>query len=128
MPTLFSKIIHGQIPSYKVYENEQIFAFLDIHPKQLGHVLVVPKVEVDDFFDLSEKQIGSIMHAAKLLSATLKKATGARKIALIVEGLEINHAHLHLIPISHPGDLHSKSKIFTPEQMQEIQTKIISNL
>jgi histidine triad (HIT) family protein len=128
MPSVFSKIISGEISSYKVYEDEAVFAFLDIFPKQIGHVLVVPKIEIDDFFELTESQIASIMHAAKLLSKSLKKVTGAKKIGLIVEGLQINHAHLHLIPISSDGDLHCTTKSFTAVQMQEIQAKIISNL
>ncbi len=128
MSTIFTKIISGEIPSYKIYENTNVFAFLDINPKQLGHILIVPKKPVDDFFDLPSSYYESIFTAAKKIAEALKSVTKAKKIGMMVEGLLVDHAHLHLIPITSMGDLHSKAKQISKEEMIDIQEKIINKL
>lgn len=102
--TIFSQIICGKIPSYKVAEDESFYAFLDINPVQLGHTLVVPKREEDYFFDLSDDELSAMMIFAKRVAKAIQKATGCTKVAMAVVGLEVNHAHIHLIPVNQPGD------------------------
>jgi histidine triad (HIT) family protein len=128
MSTIFTKIINGEIPCYKVYENTNVYAFLDIHPKQLGHVLVVPKKPVDSFFELPNTYYESVFIAAKRIAEALKVVTKSKKIGIIVEGLEVDHAHLHLIPINKSGDLHATSKPFSQKEMEEIQQQIVKKL
>lgn len=128
MSTLFTKIIKGAIPSYRIFEDEYTFAFLDIFPKQKGHVLLVPKIEVESFEDLEEPYATTIWKNSQFLAKKLKKVFGCEKIGLLVEGLEVNHVHIHLIPINKPGDLHVKSIQFSEEEMKEIQQKIINEL
>ncbi len=103
--TLFSKIIAGEIPSYKIAENEQFFAFLDIFPLREGHVLVVPKIEVDKFFDVPDEYLGDLLLFAKPIAKAIEKAFVCNRCGLAVIGLEVPHAHLHLVPIDHIGDL-----------------------
>lgn len=111
MPTLFSRIVQGEIPSHRIAENQEFYAFLDISPVQAGHTLVVPKREEDYFFDLSDDELGRMMSFAKVLAEAIRRATACQRVGLSVVGLEVPHAHLHLIPINAVGDmdLHAKT-------------------
>jgi histidine triad (HIT) family protein len=128
--TLFSKIIHGDIPSYKIKEDDMFFAFLDIMPLREGHVLVVPKVEVDKFFDLQEIYLAQLLVFAKPIAKAIEQAFPCNRCGLSVIGLEVPHAHLHLIPINSANDLNfnqPKQKI-TEAQLQAAQQKILAHL
>ncbi|RYY56683.1 MAG: HIT family protein [Chitinophagaceae bacterium] len=128
--SIFTKIIAGEIPSYKIKENDQFLAFLDVFPLREGHVLVVPKQETDKFFDLPEALLSEILVFARPIAAAIEKAVPCRRVGLSVIGLEVPHAHLHLVPISEANDLNfvqEKLKL-SPERMKELQEKIISNL
>lgn len=128
--TIFSKIIAGQIPSYKIAENEKFFAFLDIFPLVKGHVLVIPKLEVDKFFDVPDEYLSEILVFAKPIAKAIEKTFECNRCSLEVVGLEVPHAHLHLIPINSPDDLNfTRGKLkLSQEQLKEIQGKILSNL
>lgn len=128
--TIFSKIIAGEIPSYKIAEDEKFFAFLDIFPLKEGHTLVVPKTEVDNLFDLPEEYLSEMLVFAKPIAKAIEKSFDCNRCGIEVIGLEVPHAHMHLIPINSADDLNfTKGKLkFTPEEMQAIQQKIISNL
>ena len=128
--TIFSKIIAGQIPCYKIAEDENFFAFLDIFPLVKGHVLVVPKVETDKFFDLNDKYLSALLLFAKPIAHAIEKAFPCNRCGISVVGLEVPHAHLHLLPINSADDLNfmrGKLKL-SPEELKEIQGKIITNL
>jgi len=105
MSTIFTKIIEGEIPSHRVYEDDSTYAFLDINPRQPGHTLVVPKVEVDYLFDLSPEQYGALWGAANTVASALKQVTGCARVVVIVLGYEVPHAHIHLIPSNDLGDI-----------------------
>jgi histidine triad (HIT) family protein len=128
--TIFSKIISGQIPSYKIAENDKFFAFLDIFPLRKGHVLVVPKTETDNFFDLSKEYLSELLVFAQPIARAIEKSFDCNRCGLSVVGLEVPHAHLHLIPINSANDLNfNQPKLkLSEEQLKEIQQKIISNL
>ena len=128
--TIFSKIIAGEIPSYKVAEDDHFYAFLDINPITWGHTLVVPKQEEDYIFDIDDKQIGDFMVFAKKVAAAIKKSFPCRKVGMAVLGLEVPHAHIHLIPLKNEGDMDFKNKISNPDpkKMAETAALIASNL
>ena len=128
--TIFSKIIAGDIPSYKIAENEKFFAFLDIFPLREGHVLVVPKTEIDKFFDLPDEILSEMLVFAKPIAKAIERSFNCNRCGIEVVGLEVPHAHMHLIPINSANDLNfTKDKLkLTPEQMKKVQEKIISNL
>lgn len=129
MDTIFTKIIRGEIPCYKVYEDEHSFAFLDIRPYALGHVLLVSRKPVDHFFELNDPDYIKLFQAAKKLAPAIQKATNSKRVGLVVEGLEVPHVHLKLIPINKAGDLDSpNAHEESTEQMLMIQQKIIDNL
>lgn len=127
--TLFSKIIAGEIPSYKVAEDERYYAFLDINPVNWGHTLVVPKQETDYIFDLDDETLGGMMIFAKKVAGAIKKAIPCTKVGVAVLGLEVPHAHIHLIPIQQEGDMDFKNKISNPdpEKMRFICEEISNN-
>ena len=128
--TLFSKIIAGEIPSYKIAEDEQFFAFLDIFPLVEGHVLVIAKVETDKFFDLPDDYLSALLLFAKPIAHAIEKSFNCNRCGVSVIGLEIPHAHLHLMPINKADDINftnNKLKL-SPEKLKAIQEKIISNL
>lgn len=128
MATIFSKIIRGEIPSYKCAENENYYAFLDINPIRQGHTLVVPKREVDYFFDLSDEEIAEMQIFAKKVAVAIKKAFPCRKVAQAVIGLEVDHAHIHLVPIDKEGELFSGQHIkLTPEEFEATAKAIRAN-
>lgn len=118
MPTLFSKIIKGEIPSYKCAEDSRFFAFLDINPIHRGHTLVVPKKEVDYFFDLSDEDIAAMQVFAKKVAKAIKEVVPCRKVAEAVIGLEVDHAHIHLVPLESEGELFSGKHVkLTDDEM-----------
>jgi histidine triad (HIT) family protein len=104
MPGIFSKIIAGEIPCWKIAESEEYFAFLDIFPAKEGHTLVVPKKEVDYIFDLDDKTYSGLMTFSKKVARAIEKAVPCKRIGIAVLGLEVPHAHIHLIPVDEPGD------------------------
>ncbi|MDE3185203.1 MAG: HIT domain-containing protein [Bacteroidota bacterium] len=128
--TLFSKIIKGEIPSYKIAENEKFFAFLDINPLVEGHTLVVPKVEVDKFLEMPDDYLSEILLFAKPIAAAIEKAIPCKRCGLSVIGLEVPHAHLHLIPLNHMDDINFTRKKLSPtkEELMNAQEKILSEL
>jgi histidine triad (HIT) family protein len=128
--TVFTKIINGEIPAYRIAEDENFLAFLDINPLQKGHTLVIPKKETDHFFDLEEFYLSRILVFAKSVSNAIEKSFSCNRCGMIVVGLEVPHAHLHLIPISRVDDMDFKNPKLklNGDQFREIQEKIISNL
>jgi histidine triad (HIT) family protein len=124
--TIFSKIIKGDIPCYKVAEDDEFFAFLDIAPLQKGHTLVVPKREVDYFFDLSDEEIGRMQIFAKHVAVAIKKAIPCVKVGQAVLGLEVPHAHVHLVPMQSEKDLNfaNKKLELSSEEMTAIAASI----
>ena len=128
--TIFSKIIAGQIPSYKIAEDEKFFAFLDIFPLREGHVLVIPKIEVDNFFDVPDEYLQEILIFSKPIAKAIEKSFTCNRCGLAVVGLEVPHAHLHLVPINNIDDLNfTKGKLkVTPEQLKKAQEKIVKHL
>jgi histidine triad (HIT) family protein len=128
--TIFSKIIAGEIPSYKIAENESFYAFLDIFPLCEGHVLVVPKTETDNFFDLADDYLSQIMLFAKPIAKAIEKSFKCNRCGMAVVGLEVPHAHIHLVPINDADDLNfTRGKIkVTPEQLKMSQQKIVKHL
>jgi histidine triad (HIT) family protein len=128
--TIFSKIIAGDIPSYKIAENEKFFAFLDIFPLREGHVLVVPKVETDNLFDLPHEYLEEMLVFAQPIARAIEKAFRCNRCGISVIGLEVPHAHMHLIPISSSNDLNftqSKPKA-SEESLKRAQEKILKVL
>ncbi|HXB31961.1 MAG TPA: HIT family protein [Puia sp.] len=128
--TLFSKIISGEIPSYKIAENERFFAFLDIFPLREGHTLVVPKLEVDRFFDVPDEFLAGLLLFAKPIAHAIERSFNCNRCGLSVVGLEVPHAHLHLIPIDNADDLNfTRPKLkLTPDQLRSAQHKILRHL
>jgi histidine triad (HIT) family protein len=128
--TIFSKIIAGEIPSYKIAESNKFYAFLDIFPLVQGHVLVVPKVETDKFFDLNDEYLAEMLLFAKPIAKSIEKSFNCNRCGVSVVGLEVPHAHLHLIPINSADDINfmnDKLKL-TTEDFLSIQKTIIDNL
>ena len=123
---IFSKIAAGEIPSYKCAENEKFYAFLDINPVAKGHTLVIPRREVDYIFDMDDDELAEFEVFAKQVAVALKKAFPCKKVAQVVLGLEVPHAHIHLIPMNSEGDVDfRKEKLHLPaEEMQQIADKI----
>lgn len=126
MPTIFSKIIQGEIPCYKIAENDEFFAFLDINPLSKGHTLVVPKHETDYIFNIEDDELGRMMVFAKHVAAAIEKAIPCKRIAVAVIGLEVPHAHIHLVPINQEGDLDFRKEHLqlTQEEFVEIRDSI----
>jgi histidine triad (HIT) family protein len=130
MASIFSKIVNGKIPAYKVAEDEDYLAFLDIFPVAKGHTLVIPKKEVDYIFDLEDDVYVGLQVFAKKVALGLKKAIPCRKVGVLVLGLEVPHAHIHLIPMQNEADVlnFSDKKKFTPEEFQAIKELISKNI
>ena len=124
--TIFSKIVAGEIPSYKVAEDDRFYAFLDINPLQWGHTLVIPKQETDYLFDLDDQTLGDMQIFAKKVATAIKEAIPCRKVGQAVLGLEVPHAHIHLIPLSSEGDMDFQKKINNPDpqKMAQIASQI----
>jgi histidine triad (HIT) family protein len=129
MASIFTKIINGEIPCHKIAETEDFFAFLDVFPCALGHTLVVPKKEVDYLFDLSDELYAGLMAFAKSLEPAIRKAVPCKRVGVAVIGLEVPHAHVHLIPMNSMKDMNFNSKIkISQEELTEISKKIIAGL
>ncbi len=129
MASIFSRIIAGEIPCHKIAENDQYFAFLDVFPCAVGHVLVVPKQEIDYLFDLSDELYAGLMSFAKQIEPAIRKAVPCKRVGVAVIGLEVPHAHVHLIPMNSMSDMnfHNKLKL-SPEELAETAAKIRSFL
>ena len=126
MATIFSRIIAGEIPCYKVAENDRYFAFLDINPLAEGHTLVVPKCETDYIFNLDDDTLAGMVIFAKEIAAKIEKMSGCKKVAMVVLGLEVPHAHIHLIPMNTESDVDfRKEKLkLSPEQFEKIAAEL----
>ena len=126
MASIFTRIVNGEIPCYKVAEDENYLAFLDIFPLSVGHVLVIPKVETDYLFDLDDQSFIGLMLFSKRVAIALKRAIPSKKIGVAVLGLEVAHAHLHLVPLNSESDINfSKPKLkLTPVEFNDIAAKI----
>lgn len=127
MATIFSRIVKGEIPCYKIAENEQFFAFLDINPVAKGHTLVIPKRENDYIFDLNDDEVSAMMVFAKKVAKAIEKAVPCKRIGVAVIGLEVPHAHIHLIPISKEGDMDFKKEHLrlSEDEFREVQQRIV---
>jgi len=128
--TLFSKIINGDIPSYKIAESEKFYAFLDIFPLQKGHTLIVPKIEVDKIFEVPDAYLSELLIFAKPIATAIEKSFPCDRVGMVTVGLEVPHAHLHLIPINTAADMEfSQPKLsLSKEEFKAIQALIISKL
>lgn len=130
MPSIFSKIIAGEIPCHKIAENEHCFAFLDIFPLAKGHTLVIPKREVDKYFDLSNEELSELNIFSKKIAAAIESAIPCKRVGLAVIGLEVPHAHMHLIPLQSVEDINfEREKLkLSQEELSEIAEKIRAEL
>ena len=128
--TIFSKIIAGDIPSYKIAESEKFIAFLDIEPLVAGHVLVVPKTEVDKIFDVPDDYLAEMLVFAKPVAHAIEEAFNCKRCGISVIGLEVPHAHMHLVPINSSNDLNfTRPKLkCTPDELKAVQGKILAKL
>jgi len=129
MADIFSKIAAGEIPSYKCAENDKFYAFLDINPLVKGHTLVIPRREVDYFYDMSDDALAEYIVFAKKVAVAIKKAFPCRKVASVVLGLEVAHAHIHLIPMNNESDVNFRNPKLklTDDEFKEIADKIYAN-
>jgi len=127
MASIFTKIIEGEIPCYKIAENDRFLAFLDINPLARGHALVIPKVEVDYIFEIDDALLGEMMIFAKQIALQIEKAVPCKRMGIAVIGLEVPHAHIHLVPLNQVEDINfSRPKLsFTPEEMEETLEAIV---
>jgi len=126
MPSIFTKIINGEIPAYKIAENSKFYAFLDVFPIAKGHTLVIPKNEIDNIFDLESEDFKELFGFAKTIGNAIEKAIPCQKVGIAVIGLEVRHAHIHLVPINNMGDMDfAKEKLkLSAQEFVEIQDKI----
>jgi histidine triad (HIT) family protein len=130
MASIFSRIIAGEIPSYRVAEDDKNYAFLDINPVQPGHTLVIPKHEVDYIFDLDDDEYVALHRFAKRVARAIKRATGCKRVGVAVLGMEVPHAHIHLVPLNTEKDLNlfGEKLSLAPEKMQELAKAIADEL
>ena len=129
MPTLFTKIINGELPAYKVAETDQFLAFLDIRPNAKGHTLCIPKKEVNKIFDLEEEVYQELMRFSRKVAIALEKAVSCKRVGMAVVGLEVPHVHVHLIPLNSMSDMDfSRSLSFSEEEFQQIAEDIKEQL
>ena len=127
MKSIFSKIISGEIPSYKIFEDKYCFSFLDINPNTKGHVLCIPKKQVDKIFDLSELEYNRLMIFSRKVAHSMRKAIPCKRIGMMVIGLEVPHAHVHLIPLNIIEDVSFKKKVkLTDEEFKQLAKRISS--
>ena len=127
--SIFTRIMAGELPSFKIYENEHVFSFLSIDPIQPGHTLIVPRTEINHFSDVSDVEYQAVFAAAKPISKAIQAATGCKRVGMAVIGLEVPHFHLHLIPLYGAEDLDFKKAHRIPEaEMKAVQAKIIGKL
>ena len=129
MSGLFMRIIQGELPCYKIYEDEHVFALLSRDQINPGHTLVIPKVEVDYFLDVEEPYYSAVFRAAKPIARAIEKATGCRRVGAMILGLEVPHFHLHLVPMQAESDLSfARAKVLGEAQMTEMRDKIVAEL
>lgn len=130
MASIFSRIVNGEIPSYKVAETDQYYAFLDISPLQKGHTLVIPKREVDYIFDLSDEELSGLMVFTKKVAAAIQKSIPCQRVGVAVLGLDVPHAHIHLVPLNDGNDLNfaNPKKHFSNDEMQFCAELIAENI
>lgn len=130
MPSIFTKIVNGDIPCYKIAEDDRFLAFLDINPLAKGHTLVIPKQEVDYIFDLEDELLADLTVFAKKVAKAIEKSVVCERVGIAVIGLEVPHAHIHLVPINSIGDLSfSNPKLkLSKEELEELTNTIVSNL
>ena len=126
MGSVFSKIVAGELPCYEIYSDDRVFAFLDIRPLSPGHTMVIPKREIDNMLDVPRELYLAVMGEAQRISRVLQRATGARRVGLIVQGFEVPHFHVHLIPINRPADmLPSNARSMEAAEMEDMRQKIV---
>lgn len=129
MASIFSRIVSGEIPAYKIAETADYLAFLDVFPTTRGHTLVIPKKEIDYLFDLDDDLYAGLMKFAKQIAPAIEKAVPCKRIGVAVVGLEVPHAHVHLIPLISMADMNFNNKLkLSPEELTEVATKIRSFL
>ena len=129
MSSIFTKIVNGEIPCYKVAEDEQFLAFLDVNPNAVGDTLCIPKQEIDKLFDMDEELYLGLMRFSKKVAAALEKTVPCERIGMAVIGLEVPHAHVHLIPINEMNEMRFQNKVaLTKEEFEALATKIQQNL
>lgn len=130
MASIFTKIINGEIPCYKIAESEDYLAFLDVRPQVKGHTLVIPKVEIDYIFDIDDELLSGMMPFAKRVALALKEVVPCKRIGVAVLGIEVPHAHIHLIPINQVSDLRfdNVSPDLSPEEMESLAAEIKSRV
>lgn len=128
--TIFSKIIAGEIPCYKLAENKHFIAFLDIFPLRKGHTLVVPKIEVDKLFDVPDEYLANLLTFAKPIAKAIEKAYPCNRVSILTIGLEVPHAHVHLIPMNKTEDMNllNEKLSLSKEEMKEVQERILGNM
>ncbi len=128
--TIFSRIIAGQVPSYKIAENDRFFAFLDIAPVKKGHTLVIPKIQVDKLFDVPDEYLADLLVFARPIAKSIEKNFNCNRVSIITVGLEVPHAHVHLIPMNRTQDmdLTAKKLSFSPEEFEQIRQAIVAGL
>lgn len=129
MSSVFTKIINGELPCYKLYEDELVLSFLAVPPNQLGHALVIPKAEIDHIIDVPRETYMRVMEVGQLIGKAIHKAAGSKRVCYMVQGFEVPHFHLHVVPCNHPSDLDFKNaKARSDDDMKGMQTKIIQEL
>lgn len=129
MPTIFTKIINGEIPCYKVAEDDNYLAFLDVNPNAKGHTLCIPKFEVNKIFDMDEAHYLGLMHFSRKVAIALEKAVPCKRIGMAVVGLEVPHAHVHLIPLNEMDEMRFQKKVsLSKEEFEVLVNKIQENL
>ena len=128
MTSVFTRIINGEIPSYKIYEDEYVYAFLDINPVNVGHTLIVPKIEIDYFIDVPEPYYTAVFQAAKTIARAIQETTQCRRVCAWIEGFEVPHWHYHVCPIYDNEFRMKRGKSADPEELKSMQEKILTHL
>lgn len=129
MSSIFTKIVSGEIPAYKITEDENYLAFLDVNPNAKGHTLCIPKKEIDKIFDMEEEEYLGLMKFSRKVSKALEKTVSCKRIGMSVIGLEVPHAHVHLIPLNEMDEMRFQNKVkLTKEEFEELAAKIKANL
>jgi histidine triad (HIT) family protein len=129
MPSIFTRIVNGEIPCYKIAEDDNFLAFLDVNPNAKGHTLCIPKQEIDKLFDLEDELYLGLMQFSKKIAVALEKSVSCKRIGMAVIGLEVPHAHVHLIPLNEMSEMGFKNKVtLTKEEFEALAKKIQSNL
>ena len=129
MASIFTKIIRGELPSFRLYENDLVLSFLTIEPIRAGHALVVPKVEIDSYLQVTDPHYSAVFSAAQVVGKAIQSATGCKRVGLAVQGFEVPHFHLHLIPMESPADFDfRKAKRMENDELKKIQERIVGKI